>query len=210
MGKKSVISAILLSVLLLVAGCSKSDPLTEPVYSEAEGSYIRLDSSGNGGYWHEHYTEAISAYSTGTQLPPNVSSLGGYRLDNIIETLYFATHVEPDFDGVTPGIVQIYFEVNIDNTGGGITDTVKFQLECWHKIIGELTNTVYSLDGNTVVGTSDQHELFKQSITVSNIRLNEIIAFRINLNTITGDVDTVIVNYVIFKYPTYYPAMEVN
>lgn len=205
MGKVVVILSLIL--LLFISGCA-NEPFTDDLYSEA--SYVRVDSSGNGGYWHEHYTEAISAYSTGTQIVPNVSSLGGYRLDAIGEYLYFTADVEDDWDEVGDATVDIYFEVNIDNTGGAGTDTVKFQLECWHKIIGELTNTVYSLDGNTVVGASDQHKLFKQSITVSNIRLNEIIAFRINLNTITGDVDTVIVNYIIFKYPTYYPAMEVN
>jgi len=208
LAKRTVIFIILLSVLLSAVGCSSSDPLTDPLYSES--SYIRLDSLGNGGYWREHYQEAISTYSTGTRLPPNVSSLGGYRLDAINEVLYFTANVEDDWDESGDAIVEIYFEVNVDNTGGAGTDVVKFQLECWHKIQGELGNTVYSLEGNTVIGASDQHELFKQSITVSDIRLNEIIAFMINLNTIDSDITSVIVNYLAFKYPTYYPAMEVN
>lgn len=194
-------------VMGLLVGCNSSDPLTEDVYSEA--SYIKMDSSGNGGYWRVQYRDAIATYSTGTQIPPNISSLGGYRLDAINEVLYFNANIEDDWDEVGDAVVEIYFEVNVDNTGGAGTDTVKFQLECWHKVIGELGNTVYSLEGNTVVGASDQHELFKQSITVSNIRLNEVIAFRINLNTIDSDVNSVIVNYMEFKYPTYYPELEV-
>jgi hypothetical protein len=203
--KRIFIVGLLLITLIIVGGCS-NDPLTDDVYSEA--SYIKVDSSGNGGYWRIQYRDAIATYSTGTQIPPNISSLGGYRLDAIGEVLYFNANVEDDWDEVGDAVVEIYFEVNADNTGGADTDTVKFQLECWHKIISELGNTVYSLEGNTVVGTSDQHELFKQSITISNVRLNEIIAFRINLNTIDSDVDSVIVNYIAFKYPTYYPELE--
>ena len=205
--------AIVLSLVLLVlvlSGCSANDPLVDSLYTEA--SYIRINpATGGGGYWHEYNMPAIElspGTSGATQIVPNASSLGGYRLDAINETLYFTTHVEHDWDEVSDGLFEIFFEVNVDNTGGLVTDTVKFQLEVWHKLEGELVNTVFSLDGNTVVGQSDQHELFQQEITVGNLRLGEVIAFRLNLNTILGEVVNVIVNYVEFKYPTYIPQME--
>ena len=210
--------ALILSVVLV--GCSANDPLTDGLYN-ADGFYAvdgghlsRTDATGTGGgYWHEYNMGAINlnpGASGAAQIAPNASSLGGYRLDNITEYILFDTHVESDWDAVGNGIVEIDFEVNVDNTGGLVTDTVKFQLECWHKIPGELVNTVYSLEGNTVVGQSDQHELFKQTIAIANMREGEIIAFRLNLNTITGDVANVIVNYIEFKYPVYYPSMEVD
>jgi hypothetical protein len=204
---------VLLSVLLLAVGCSSSDPLTEPVYSEAEGSYIRLDSSGNGGYIHEYSLDAINlspGSSGATLIAPNASSLGGYQLNGIGEYIFFGSHIDDDWDGVGDGEIEIYFEVNDDNSGGLATDTVKFQLEVWHKMIGEQTCIVYSLDGTTIVGAAVQHDLFIQEIAIDNLREEEVLSFRLNLNTITGDVTDVIVNYIEFKYPTYYPAMEVN
>jgi regulator of sigma D len=203
--------------LLLLAGCEASDPLTEGVYN-SNGFYVvdgghlsRESASGNGGYWHEYALGAIElspGASGATLVAPNASSLGGYQLNAINEYLYFDSHVENDWDMVSSGLFEIYFEVNDDNTAGLVTDTVKFQLEVWRKLHGELTNTVFSLQGNTVVGQSQQHELFEQQIAVGNIRMNEVIAFRLNLNTIQSQVTDVIVNYVEFKYPTYYPAPE--
>lgn len=202
---------IMVLVMNLLGGCYESDPFTETIYTT--GGFQRLASDDTGGYIHE-YGYAGILLSTGgsgaTFIQPNVSSLGGYRLDNLIETLYFTTHVGNDWDGVSDGIVEISFEVNVDNTGGADTDVVEMQLECWHKLDGERMCTVYSLDGSTTVGKADQHDLFQQDILLTNIRAGETISFRINLNTIFSDVTSIILNYVEFKYHTKYPAMEVN
>jgi hypothetical protein len=176
------------------------------LYPDGAGGYT-------GGYLHEYTLGAIElspGASGATLIVPNISSLGGYRLDNITETLFYTIHIEDDWDGLSDAIFEISFEVNVDNTGGLVTDTVKLQLEVWHKIPGELTNTVFSLQGNTVVGQADQHQLFIQNITVGNLRYDEVIAFRVNLNTIQSQVTSVIINMVEFKYPTFIPAMEVN
>jgi hypothetical protein len=201
----------LLAMTIVVTGCTANDPLPDDFYVTnlilvTGGSFERTD-----GYWHEYNMPALELNTGGsgaTLIEPNASSLGGYRLDAINETLYFTSHVEEDWDGVDDGNFEIAFEVNVDNTGGLVTDTVKFQLEVWHKLPTELTNTVFSLEGNTVVGQSDQHELFEQEIIVGNLRAGEVISFRLNLNTIMSQVDNVIVNYVEFKYPTLTPANE--
>ena len=197
-------------LLVMLSGCSANDPLTDNLYTEA--SFIRTNpTTGGGGYWHEYSIGAISlnpGSSGATRVAPNASSLGGYQFNAINEYLYYNSHVDHDWDGLSDGLFEIFFEVNDDNTGGLITDTVKFQLEVWHKVEGELVNTVYSLQGNTVVGQSQQHELFEQEITVGNLRERDVLAFRINLNTIQSQVTDVIVNYVEFKYPTFVPQME--
>lgn len=215
-GRRRIMRRLLLFTLLLVlllpvlVGCSAYDPHTDNFYTEA--SIIRINPlTDGGGYWHEYAIPAINlspGASGATLIAPNASSLGGYQLNAINELLYFGTHVDHDWDGVSDGLFEIFFEVNDDNTGGLVTDTVKFQLEVWHKQRGELVNTVYSLQGNTVVGQSQQHELFEQEIVVGNIREMEVLAFRLNLNTIQSQVTDVIVNYVEFKYPTFIPQME--
>ena len=199
----------LVVLMLALIGCSANDPLTENLYTEA--SFIRINTDGSGGYWHEYAIPATSlspGSSGATHIAPNASSLGGYQLNGIGEYLFFGSHIDSDWDSISDGLFEIFFEVNDDNTGGLVTDTVKFQLEVWHKQRGELVNTVYSLQGNTVVGQSSQHELFRQEITIGNIREMEVISFRLNLNTIQSQVTDVIVNYVEFKYPTFIPQME--
>ena len=213
MAKTRLMLLPLLVVILIMgtlSGCSANDPLTDNLYTEA--SFIRTNPvTGGGGYWHEYPIGAIElspGASGATQIAPNASSLGGYQFNAINEYLYFNSHVDHDWDGLSDGLFEIFFEVNDDNTGGLVTDTVKFQLEVWHKVEGDLVNTVYSLSGNTVVGQSQQHELFEQEIIVGNLRERDVLAFRINLNTIQSQVTDVIVNYVEFKYPTFIPQME--
>jgi hypothetical protein len=200
----------LLLLLPVLVGCSAEDPLTDNLYTDA--SYIRINPvTGGGGYWHEYAisaTDLSPGASGATFIAPNASSLGGYQLNAINELLFFGSHVDHDWDGVSDGLFEIFFEVNDDNSGGLPTDTVKFQLEVWHKTEGEQVTTVYSLDGTTVVGTAVQHDLFEQEITIGNLRERDVLAFRLNLNTITGDVTDVIVNYIEFKYPTFIPQME--
>ena len=213
---KNKIVSVLILIVLLLSGCGfPNEPMFDDAYTRniylSEYSIERELADGTGGYWHEYNLGAIDlspGASGATQIVPNVSTLGGYQFNAINEYLYFTTHVEDDWDGITDGILEITFEVNDDNTLGNDADTVDFQVECWHKIPGELVNNVVSLDGSTVVGQSDQHELFIQDVIITDMRVNEVIAFRVNLNTIDSEVADVIVNYFEFKYPVYIPAME--
>ena len=146
MGKiqKLVISIMIL--LLPLVGCSSNDPLLEGVYNSEgfyaiDGGHLIREGTTGGGFIHEYNLDAINLISGGsgaTFIAPNASSLGGYQLNGITEYLFFSTRVEDDWDEINDGIVEIWFEVNDDNTGGLDTDTVKIQLECWHKIEGEL------------------------------------------------------------------------
>jgi len=106
--------------------------------------------------------------------------------------------------------MEIDFEVNVDNTGGNDTDTVKFQIDCYYKIEGEFANTIQSLSGSTVVGKANQYELSKQTVIITNMRLEEIIAIKLNLDTTNSEVDNVIVNFVELKYQSKTPALETS
>jgi hypothetical protein len=206
---KKLLVVLVICALLLPLGCEASDPLSENFYTE--DSFIRVDASGNGGYWHEYNMPAIElspGASGATLIVTNASSLGGYQLNAIGEYLYFMTHVEDDWDGITDGELEIYFEVNDDNSGGLITDEVVLTIEAYHKLEGEQTNTVETLTLTTVVGQSQQHDLFIVEVVVPNLRSMEALAFRINLNTILSEVDDIIVNYVEFKYKAFTSAPE--
>jgi hypothetical protein len=211
---------LVLSVVLLPLGllaCETSDPLTEGVYNSdgfyaVDGGHLSREYNDGGGYWHEHNEDGINlspGNSAATLIAPNISSLGGWRLDALGEWLYFDVAVEEDYDGVSDAQVQIFFEVNADNSGGLVTDTVDFQLEFWCKRLGERTNINVTYNISTVVGQAEQHDLFVATVDCTPTP-NSLVSFRLELITITSDVDNVIVNYVKLRYPTYTPALEVS
>lgn len=204
---KWLLLCLLFAVIL--SGCSASDPLIEDLYTDA--SYIRIDSSDDGGYWRVIDRDAINIHCNGgVQTVPNLVTLGGWWLNNIADVMYFTVRTGDDWDGNSDGWVDIYFEVNEDNTLGLVTDTVDFQLECWHKLVGEQICTVVSLDSTTVVGQADHNDLFMVSIGIVDMREDELISFRLNLNTIDSEVDNVIVNYIEYRYQSFLPEREVN
>ncbi|MCK9599885.1 MAG: hypothetical protein M0R06_12650 [Sphaerochaeta sp.] len=205
---KSLLIPLLLLIILLISSCSASDPIKDDLYSEA--SYIRLAADGGGGYWHE-YNEATVNISPGlseaTFIAPNASSLGGWRLDAIGEWLYFGASIEGDYDSTGDIQLQIFFEVNVDNSGGLATDEVDMQVELWCKEPGEGTNTNYTYNVSTVVGQAQQHDLFVATVDCTAVP-SSIVAFRLELATVSSDIDSIIVNYVKVKYPACTPALE--
>lgn len=212
-----ILVAVLLSVTVL-SGCIYEDTLEDTIYPadmEVSGNITLTNGysfTREGGYYHTYDFDAINLTTLGTaasQINPNASSIGGYRLDAINEWLSCLAYIDDDWDGSSNGTLQIWFEVNVDNSGGADADVVRIQVEVWDKIEGELTTTVQSLEGSTTVGKATQHKLFIQEINVPNLRANALIAFRFNLNTILSDVTNIIVNEITFKYETQYPAVEV-
>jgi len=206
--KISYILSILLVPLVLLIGCSANDPHRDDFYTEA--SYIRINSDGSGGYWREHNEDGINlspGNSAATIVPPNLSTLGGYRLDALGEWLYFDCAIEADYDGVGDAQLLIYFEVNVDNSGGLDADEVDFQVEYWAKSLGERTNTYVTHNISTVVGKAEQHDLFVATVDYTPV-VDTLVAFRVELITITSDVDNVIINYVKMRYPVFVSALE--
>ena len=207
---KKATTLLLVTLLILVSlvGCTATDPITDDLYTEA--SYLRVASDGYGGYWHEHNEDGINLSPGGsgaTLVAPNISTLGGYRFDALGEWLYFDVAIEDDYDGVSDVVLEIFFEVNTDNSGGNDTDTVDFQVEYWCKELGDRTCTNVTYNISTVVGKAEQHDLFMASETCTPIG-NSLVSFRLELITITSDVDNVIVNYVRMRYPVFSSALE--
>ncbi len=206
---KILIGLLALAVLLLGTGCEINDPLVDDFYTSA--SLIRVAGDGSGGYWHEHEVDAFSISPGGsgaTLIVAGASTLGGYRLDAAVEYLYFDTHIEDDWDGISDGIIIIYFEVNTDNSGGLVTDSVTITVENYHKLPGARTTTISAHQRTTLVGQAEAHDLFVMTVSIDDLHLTEVTVFRVNLNTILSDVDDIIINYLEFRYPTYSPAAE--
>ncbi len=220
--KKLFISLLLAAVLLLM-GCYPGDLSDKIYYDELEiadeltvqypGSLIRYDNVGGGGYWHEH-DFTVSSFSKGasgaTLVVPSALSVGGYQLNSVTEYVYVTVHIEGDISGAGPGYIELTFEVNIDNTGGNTTDVVVFDVESYHKALGDLVSTIDTHSGSTVVGKADTNKIFAQVITIDDVVADQTITFRINLDTVASDVDDVVLNFFEFKYQTIFPAQEVE
>ena len=120
---------------------------------------------------------------------------------------FFDISVQEDYAGISDAQVLIYFEVNDDNSAGLVTDTVDFQLEFWCKRLGERVTTNHTYNPSVVVGQAQQHDLFVATVNCPPVP-DSLVSFRLELNTITSEVDDVIINYVKLRYPTYHPALE--
>ena len=170
-------------------------------------------------YWHEYYIPAGSfspGASGATWVDPSASTLGGYRLDVNTEYLFYHSHIEPDWDGLTDPKMELYFEVNVNNTGGADTDTVDLSLLTYYKAEGDTADRTQTVEVATIVGKSAQYKLWKAELELdwdlaSHVILaGDVIGMRLNLETDTSEVDNIIVVFAEFKYKTWKPAPEVN
>jgi len=184
-----------------------------------DSSIRRITGLGTGGYWHE---DAISAMvlspgtSGATLTEANAQSLGGYMLDANNEYLYYAAHIEDDWDGLSDILVEIYFETNEDNAGGNVADTVDIDIYCYNKTPddGDYIPNINQFNGSTTIGTVERYMLFTQDILIDaptcNISPMEIIIVRLNFDTVESEINSIIVNYLEIKYQSTSPAMEEN
>lgn len=169
-------------------------------------------------WWHEYFIPA-GAFAPGasgaTWTDPSASTIGGYKLGVNTELLFYHSHVEPDWDGASDLKFEVYFEVNVNNTGGADTDTVDLKLLTYYKGEGETAMKTQTIEEVTVVGKSAQYKQFKVGFDmewdkVSHVvEVSDLFSFCLNLETDTSEVDNIIVNYAEFKYKTGKPAPEV-
>ena len=199
---------ILLLLAVIMSGCSTSDPYPESFYTS--GSYARVASDGSGGYWHEHDVDGVTVSPGGsgaTFVVPGVNTLGGYQLDAANEYLYFDISIEDNYDEISDAEIQIYYELNVDNTGGAETDLTVFNVLFYCKQLSDTASDVHELNVIDVVGTAPQYAL-RVAVGECTPVTNSIITFRLRLDTVNSDIDNVTVNYVKLRYPSYYAALE--
>jgi len=112
-------------------------------------------------YYHLPIYATNPGVAGATFVAPSSNHIGGNRLDAATEFLYMETDVHSDWDGATDLEVEIYFVVNIDNTGGGVGDTVDLKLVCYYNGVGETAVKTQTVEKATIVGQSAQYKMFK-------------------------------------------------
>ncbi len=171
-------------------------------------------------WWHEYILPA-SAFSQGasgaTTQSPNANTLGGWLLDRdvALEELNSTSHMEDDWDGASDPICELYFEVNVDNTGGNDTDTVDIQVIFRYKGDGETAIKTQTVTDTAVVGKSAQYKQFKAKTTLNRGLANnvlgakDVVSIALGLVAASSEVTNIILNFGEFKYKTKKPAPEV-
>ncbi len=166
---------------------------------------------------HEHDLFATSlnpGASGATRIATNSNTLGGWQLNAAGETLYFEAHMEAEWDAVSDLIINAWWEVNVDNTGGAGGDTVDLKLVVRYKGEGETAIKTQTVEVATIVGASAQYKQFKTSFTIDYDAANNVIdsldllSFAINLETDTSEVDDIILNLMELRYATTKPSLE--
>ena len=171
-------------------------------------------------WWHEYILPA-AAFSTGasgaTQVSPDANTLGGWVLDrdDTAEIIFATSHIEDDWDGASDPTCEVYFEVNVDNTGGADADTVDLKMIYRYKGEGEAAIKTQTVEVPTTVGKSARYKQFKVVFPLnwdlaSNVlEVADVISLGLSLETDTSEVDNVIINFAEFRYHTNKPAPEV-
>ena len=168
--------------------------------------------------YRRYYHLPLAAFDPGasgaTWVDPDVNTLGGFQLDAAGEILFAKVDVHADWDAASDLNVELYFEVNIDNTGGLVTDTVDIKAVVYYKGVGELVNKSQVVEVATVVGQSDQYNLFKVELALNYdevdnvIQAGDAITICMNLETDTSEVDNIIIVDAAFYYNTTHIGIE--
>jgi hypothetical protein len=106
------------------------------------------------------------------------------------------------------------FAVNVDNSGGGVGDTVDLRLQVFYKGIGDTACKSQIVEVATVIGQSPRYKQFKVTFPIdydyaSNVvEIGDIISFRLNLETDTSEVDDIVISDMSFSYLTTHVGIE--
>ena len=168
--------------------------------------------------YRRYYHLPVAAFNPGasgaTFVPPSANLVGGYRLDAAGEVLYFDSDIHADWDAASDIDVEVYFAVNVDNTGGGGGDTVDLKLISYYNAVGDVACKTQTVEVATVVGASAQYKVFKAEFAINYdevdnvVEVGDILGFILNLETDTSEVDDVVILHASLYYHTTHVGIE--
>ncbi len=175
---------------------------------------IRMATAIRRRYYHIPLESANPGASGATWVSPSATTTGGWKLDAAAETIEGHADIHSDWDGATNPTVGLKFLVNVDNTGGADADTVDLKLTCYYKGTGDTACKTQTVEVATVVGKSAQYKQFAASFAIdwdaagNVLEAGDVLAFVLNLETDTSEVDDVTITSMEFYYPTTHVGLE--
>jgi hypothetical protein len=168
--------------------------------------------------YRRYYHVALAAVNPGasgaTWTPPDGSTVGGWQLNAATEVLYLNSDIHADWDGATDIILEVKFEVNFDNSGGGAGDTVDLKFVPYYKGLTEAVTKTQTVEVATVVGASARYKQFKATFTINYDEVSNVVEAGdclrgiLNLETDTSEVDDIIINEATIYYQTTHVGIE--
>jgi hypothetical protein len=165
-------------------------------------------------YYHLALGSANPGASGASWVPASANTTGGWRLTSASHLLRGQTDVHSDWDGASDLTVSVKFMVNVDNTGGGDTDTVDLLLTAYYKGVGDTATKSQTVEVPTTIGKSAQYKGFSASFTIdydkaSNVvESGDVMALILNLETDTSEVDDIVIVSMEFYYNTTHIGIE--
>jgi len=165
-------------------------------------------------YYHIALGAANPGASGATFVVASANTTGGWRLTNAIHLLRGQVDVHADWDGASDPTFGVKFMCNVNNTGGGVGDTVDLKATVYYKGTGDTACKSQVVEVSTVIGQSPQYKQFTASFpidwdAVSNVlEVGDIISIILNLETDTSEVDDIVITAMEFSYLTTHIGIE--
>jgi hypothetical protein len=177
-------------------------------------SVIRGATSLYSRYYHIALGSTNPGASGAAWIVPSVYSVGGWRINSDTKVLSGNSDVHADWDGASDLTVEVYFESNVDNSGGQWNHTVDLNLTTYYKGIGDEATKSQTQRVSTTVGACNQYAQFKAEFTIdwdkaSNVvEVGDILRFVLAIDTGWSEVDDVIINNMSIHYSTAHIGIE--
>ncbi|MCK5605734.1 hypothetical protein KAR91_27815 [Candidatus Pacearchaeota archaeon] len=179
-----------------------------------QNGFLRTENADYRRYYHLPIAAFDPGASGATWTDPDANTLGGWQLDNAGEIIFSKVDVHDDWDGVSDLTAEIFFEVNIDNSGGNVGDTVDIKMVSYYKGAGESSNKTQAVEVATVVDQSPQYKLYKVELVIDHdfadnvIENGDQITICLNLETDTSEVDDIVITSASYYYNTKHVGIE--
>ena len=165
-------------------------------------------------YYHIPLTASNPGASGATWVAPGANTTGGWNLTSATNYLDGETDIHTSWDAASDLKFECRFSVNVDNSGGGAGDTVDLRLQVFYKGIGDTACKSQIVEVATVIGASARYKQFKVVFPIdydyaSNVvEVNDIMSFRLNLETDTSEVDDIVLSDMSVSYLTTHVGIE--
>ena len=176
--------------------------------------WVRHTSASYRRYYHLDLASFDPGASGATWVEAGANGVGGWQLNAVGETLQSKVDVHADWDGASDPVLELRFQIN---TASAEDDTVDLKVVAYYMGNGESVTKTQTVEVATNVGDGGikaQYTMFTVELplnwdeTDNNIEVGDCIAFQVNLETDTSEIDDITLNAFTYYYHTTHTGIE--
>ena len=165
-------------------------------------------------YYHLSLASLDPGASGASWTEADANGVGGWQLNDVGETLQSKVDIHADWDGASDPNLEVKIQIN---TGSAEDDTVDLKLVAYYMSPGDSSTKTQTVEVSTNVGVGgakDQYTMFHVDMplnwdaTDNNLEAGDCIAFQLNLETGTSDIDDITVSAISYSYNTTHLGIE--